>query len=75
MYMSNLANAPALIVSDDGWIWNVNEFVLSAETFVITLLVWKADSAAIRNKSKAVLLRERVVMLIFRAPWIEGIVQ
>jgi hypothetical protein len=71
----NLANAPALIVSEDGWIWSVNEFVLSAETFMITPLVWRADNAAIRNKSNAVFVRERVVMLIFRAPWIERIVQ
>ena len=75
MCMSNSAIAPALIVLEDGWIWNVNEFVLSAETFVIAPLVWRADSAAIRSKSNAVLVRERVVVLIFRAPWVRRIVQ
>jgi hypothetical protein len=75
MCMSNLANPPALIVSEDGWIWNVNEFVLSAETFVITPLVWRIDNAAMKNKSNAVFVRERVVMLIFMTPWIERIVQ
>jgi hypothetical protein len=72
---SNFASAPALIVSDDGWIWNVKEFVFSAETFVITPLVWRPDNAAIRNKSNAVFVRECVVMLIFRAPCIERIVR
>jgi hypothetical protein len=75
MCMSNLANVPALIVSEGGWIWSVNEFVLSAETFVITPLVWRVDNAAMRNKSNAVFVRKRVVIVIVRAPWIKRVVQ
>ena len=40
MRMSNLANAPAVIVFEDGWIWKVNEFVLLAETVFPLWGVW-----------------------------------
>jgi hypothetical protein len=39
--MSNFANAPAVIVFEDGWIWKVNEFVLLAEkVFPLWVEVW-----------------------------------
>ncbi len=38
--MSNLANAPAVIVFEDGWIWKVNEVVLLAETVFPLWVLW-----------------------------------
>jgi hypothetical protein len=47
MCMSNLANAPALIVFEDGWIWKVNEFVLLAEMLFPLWVVWAEVSVEV----------------------------